>query len=430
MRPVPPPARSRLGPPVAPPATRADAVGLDASDHLSAFRNRLALPPAGTIYLAGNSLGCPPMAAVEQLTASVDLWAMAGVSAWHHWIDLSTDIGDRLAASVLGCGAGEVVLADSTSVNLYKLAGAALAARPDRPVIVTDRGNFPSDRFVLEGLAVQQRRHLRVLQADPTPSAVAAATADGDVALVCLSLVSYASAEVLDLRGVTDAAHRGGALMLWDLSHAAGVLPVELADASVDLAVGCTYKYLHGGPGAPAFLFVRQEHQDQLRQPIWGWFGQRDQFAMGRAYDPAPGIASFLVGTPPILSLVAAEAGIRLVAEAGVEALRAKSIALSDFAAAAHQALLPTEDVTIAGPTAATRRGSHIAFRHADAWRLTQALAAKDVVVDFRAPDLIRFGLAPLSTRFVDVWDAAEHLAAALAERTYEAFDANPARIT
>ena len=274
----------------------------------------------------GNSLGRLPIATERRLAQLIrEEWGGELIRGWDHWLTLPSEVGDRLGAALLGAAPGQVVVSDSTTVNLYKCAVAALDARPDRRVIVTDKENFPTDRYVFEGLAAQRGLSLRMVESDPVDGLTAAAAADAiddDVALVSFSHVAYASGAIADMGPITEAAHRAGALALWDLSHTVGSFPAELDANDVDLAVGCTYKYVNGGPGAPAFLYVSQARQPELRQPIWGWFGQREQFEMGPAYDPVPDVTQFLVGTPPVPGLVAVDEGVKLLAEAGIHALR------------------------------------------------------------------------------------------------------------
>jgi kynureninase len=308
------------------------------------------------------------------------------------------------------------VVCDSVTVNLFKLAAATtgpIAARPD---------DFPTDRYVLAGLG----REVRPLR-DATPEAVAEA---GDVGLVVLSHVDYRSGARADLAAVTAAAHAQGARILWDLSHSAGVLPADLAAAGADLAVGCSYKYLNAGPGAPAFLYVREDLIERLRSPIQGWFGQSDQFAMERPYDPAPGIERFMAGTPPIAGLIAVREGAALVAEAGVAELAAQAAALTDRLITLADERLAPLGFTVGSPREAARRGAHVALRHPDAWRITRALAAAGVVGDFRPPDILRLGVSPLYTRDEDVDDALERLRALVAEGAHERVDPTPARVT
>jgi kynureninase len=301
-----------------------------------------------------------------------------------------------------------VVVSDSTTVNFYKLCVAALDARPGRSVIVTDRGNFPTDRYVVEALAARQHLTIRWIDTDPIdgpqPSEVAAVL-DRDVALVTLSHVSYTSAAIADMRAITQLAHDAGALALWDLSHSAGAVVVDLDGDGVDLAVGCTYKHLNGGPGSPAYLYVRADHQATMRSPIWGWWGQQDMFAMGPAHEPQADIGRFLAGTPPVLALVAADEGVALVAEAGIPTIRAKGIALGEFAIALIDEWLVPLGARLGSPRVAQRRGNHVVVGHRDGEALQAALRARGVVGDFRRPDLVRLGFSPLTTRFAEVFD-------------------------
>jgi len=383
---------------------------LDEADPLARFRDRFVIDDPALVYLDGNSLGRLSLDAREAVTATVAAWGGELIRAWDGWLDLPERVGDRIAEVCLGVHPGEVVVADSTTVNLYRLAVAALDARPGRRVIVTDRANFPTDRYVLEGIAAARDLEIRWIETDPIegvqPGDVARAFEAGrpdEVALVTLSAVDYRSAAMADVGAITALAHEAGALALWDLSHAVGSVPLDLERDGVDLAVGCTYKYLNGGPGAPAFLYVRRELQDELRNPIQGWFGQRDQFEMGPTYDPAPGIRRWLVGTPPILGVAGVAAGVELVAEAGIDAIRAKAVALTTLAVERFDAWLAPHGFSLGSPRNASRRGAHVTVRRADARALTSALIAHGVVPDFRAPDGIRLGLSPLTTRFADV---------------------------
>ncbi len=411
---------------------RGDALALDEQDELAAFRGRFAIDEAEPLYFDGNSLGRLPRSTPARLLQVVEEeWGRGLVGSWSFWMDRPRVVGDFLAEHLLGAGPGEVVVGDSTTVNFFKLMAAALDARPSRRVMVTDETNFPSDRYVLEGLADQRGLELRLTTGDPGPAEIAAAVAGGDVAVVTLSHVSFHSGAMLDLPAITAAAHAGGALIVWDLSHAVGAVPVRLEDDGVDLAVGCTYKYLNGGPGAPAFSYVRRGLQEQLRQPIWGWFGAADQFAMGPDYRPAPGIDRFSVGTPPIIGLAAVEEGAALVAEAGVDRLRRKSLALTDLAIGLFDEWLAPLGAELVTPRAIEGRGSHLSFRHPDAWPICRALIEiHRVVPDFREPDVLRFGFAPLYTRFVDAWDAMDRLRDVLARRDYEAFSSERSRVT
>jgi kynureninase len=385
---------------------RADA--LDAADPLRSFRGRFAVRDPDLIYLDGNSLGRLPLATAERLRTVVDEeWGGDLIRAWDSWLDLPVRVGTRLASAVLGARPGEVVVSDSTTVNFYKLALAALEARPGRRAIVTDLANFPTDRYVLEGLAQSRGLKVRWIESDPVDGPTTAdveAVLDDDVALVTLSLVNYRSAAIADMPAISSLARAAGAFSLWDLSHAAGAIEIELQESGADLAVGCTYKYLNGGPGSPAFLYVRTVLQAELRNPIQGWFGQRDQFAMGPAYERASGIRSWLTGTPTIPAVGAVDEGARLVEEAGIAHIRAKASALSAYAVELHDNWLARLGFSLGSPRNPVRRGAHVAVRHPEARRLTDAMIRHGVITDFREPDSIRLGLSPLTTSFRDVW--------------------------
>ncbi len=400
------------------PAAEADPVALDAADVLAPFRRRFVIPDPDVFYLDGNSLGRPPLAALERLArVAAQEWAGELIRGWDHWLDEPLRVGNLLGTAILGAREDEVAICDSTTVDFYRLASAALDARPGRRFVITDRANFPTDRYVLEGLARDRDREIAWLDADvvdgPTVADVAAALEahPGDVALVTLSHVNYRSAAIADLPAITALAHEAGALVVWDLSHSGGSIPVGLAEHGVDLAIGCTYKYLNGGPGAPAYLYVRRDLQDELRNPIQGWFGQADQFEMGQGFRARPGIAGWLTGTPGILGLAAAEEGIKVTAEAGIDRIRAKGIALTEYAVALHDALLAPLGFTLGSPREAARRGAHVSIRRADARDLTRRMIAARILPDFRAPDSIRLGLSPLTTSFADVRRAFDAIA-------------------
>jgi kynureninase len=385
----------------------ARAAELDRADPLAGFRDRFVLADPELVYFDGNSLGRLPRAAAERLaTVAGDEWGGELIRAWDHWLDLPVRVGELLGTKVLGARAGEVVVADSTTVNLYRLATAALDARPDRRTILLPRSEFPTDRYVLEGLAGARGLAIRWLDADPVEGLTAAdvaAALDADVALAVLSHVNYRSAAIAPLAEITALVREAGGLVLWDLSHSAGVLNVDLAGAGADLAVGCTYKYLCGGPGAPAFLYVRGELQDELRPPIQGWFAQRDQFEMGPAFERRAGIGGWLVGTPGILGLTGVAVGVELVAEADVARIRAKAGELTAFAIEVADAWLAPLGVELGSPRPIERRGGHVSLRHPEARRRCADLIERGVIPDFRAPDSIRVGLSPLTTSFGDV---------------------------
>ncbi len=417
------------------PTTLEEARALDATDPLSAFRERFVIADPELIYLDGNSLGRLPRATGERLATVVEYeWGKRLVRGWGEgWFDAPQRIGGKLAG-LLGAAADEVVLADSTSVNLFKLALAALLARPDRRVIVTDDLNFPSDLYVLESVARLAGGSVRVVpSADGIHGPVEAllAALDGDTALLSLSHTVFKSGYTYDMAALTAVAHRAGALALWDLSHSAGAVAVALNGAVADLAVGCTYKYLNGGPGAPAFLYVRRDLQDQLANPISGWIGRRDPFDFALDYAPAPGIGRFLTGTPPILSLSAVEPGVDLLLEAGMARLRARSVRLSEYLIVRWEERLAPLGFRLNSPRDPARRGSHVSLGHADGLRINLALIHdQKVLPDFRRPDNIRLGIAPLYNSFADIHTAVERLRAVVVDRLYERYDAAGLTVT
>jgi kynureninase len=413
--------------------TRDDALALDRADPLAAFRGRFVLGDEPRLYLDGNSLGRLPVATRDRVAAAVEAWGSELVTGWHEWIDAPRRVGDRLARDVLGAGDGEVLVADSTTVDLYKLCGAVAATREGS--FVVPRDEFPTDRYVLQSLAEQHGRELRLLDTDavdgPTADGVDTALSRGDVALLVLSHVNYRSGALADLPAITRIARSHGVPVLWDLCHSAGVVPLDLRAHGVELAVGCTYKYLNGGPGSPAFLYVARELQSTLRSPVAGWFAQRGQFEMGYPFVATDGIERFLAGTPPILQLEAVDESVALVAEAGVGAAREKSIALTELIVELHDAWLEPLGFALGTPRDPARRGAHVSLRHPDGWRICRALIERaDVVPDFRAPDSIRFGVPPLYTRFVDVWDALDRLRALVEAREHELVAADATRVT
>ncbi len=402
---------------------RTYAEDLDAADPLAGFRDRFVREDPSLIYLDGNSLGPLPRATQARIAEVVSQeWGAGLVRSWHRWIGLPAQVGDLLGEHLVGAAPGQVAVCDSTTVNLYKLAWAALGARPGRSVIVTDDDNFPTDRYVLQGIAAQRGGELRMIGTDMDQGLaedVLRRAVDERTALVSLSHVAYRSGALADMAKITGIVHEAGALALWDLCHSAGAVPVELDASGADLAVGCTYKYLNAGPGAPAFLYVRRELQQALRQPVWGWFGQRDQFDMGPAYQPAPGISQFLTGTPQIVGTVAVQEGVGLLGEAGIGRLRAKAVALTGYLINLADAWLAPHGVTVASPRQDERRGAHVTLAHPEAWRISQALIADGVIGDYRTPDRLRLGPAPAFSRFTDVWDALDILRRIMTGRTY-----------
>jgi kynureninase len=393
--------------------SRQAAQQLDLEDPLAGFRSRFVGDADQRLYMDGNSMGRQPKEAEALVGQALAAWRDQLIVAWRDWIRVPRRIGDLIATSILEAKAGEVIVGDSTSISLYKAAAAALGAQPGRRTILTSDDNFPTDLYMLQSLAAQHSLELKLLPADPVhglDSAVLRNALGPDVALVALSHVAYRSGALLDMNEITRTAHAAGALVLWDVSHSAGSVQVPLEASGADLAVGCTYKYLNGGPGAPSFVYVRQAQQARLRQPLWGWFGHREQFAMANEFTPADGIESFLVGIPAILSTVAIEPGVRCVAEAGIGRLQAKGQKLTEMMIALSDEWLVPHGFSLASPRAAARRGSHLTLRHPRAKDFVRSLIAQGVTPDFRPPDMIRFGPAPLYTRFVDAWDAMHRL--------------------
>jgi kynureninase len=384
------------------------AAALDRADPLAGFRERFEIVDPDLVYLDGNSLGRLPLATVDRLDGAVRReWGEGLIRSWDaSWIDLPLRIGELIGTELIGARPGETIVSDSTTVNLYKLSRAALDARPDRRSVVATRDAFPTDRYVLEGIAADCGLTVRWVDGDPVdgPSASdVAALLDEDVALVWLEHVHYRSAAIADMAAITEAAHRVGSLVLWDVCHSVGAIPVDLTAAGADLAVGCTYKYLNGGPGAPSFLCVRHELQSQLRQPIWGWWGRRDMFEMEQGYFPLGDVRSNLAGTPPILSMAPIEVGAGMLAEAGMDRVREKGMALTGYAIELFDELLGPLGFELASPRDPARRGSHVTVVRWDARALCAALIERGVVPDFRQPDGIRLGMAPLSTSFDEV---------------------------
>ncbi|MGH9105353.1 MAG: kynureninase, partial [Acidimicrobiales bacterium] len=387
------------------PRSRQEAAEADRADALAGFRAGFVLEPGGPVYLDGNSLGRQPIATAGAVSDLLSEWGRDLVAGWERWAELPERVGDRIG-QLLGAAPGQVVVGDSTTVNLYKLAVAAADARPGRPTIVGDANDFPTLRYVLESVAGREGRRLLLVDSDPAEAATGAELSGvmgDDVAFVCMSAVNYRSGAVADVGAVCQAAHEAGALTVWDLSHAAGVVPLQLDADGADFAAGCGYKYLNGGPGAPAWLYVRSDLQG-LRQPIWGWWGQRDRFAMGPSYDPVQGTARFLAGTPAVLGLVALGCGIGPVLAAGVPAIWAKTSRLVALLTDRAMELLAPLGVRFSSPAGPEHRGGHLALAHAGARTVTGLLAEKRLVVaDFRYPDVMRLAPVAMYTRFVDV---------------------------
>jgi kynureninase len=410
---------------------------LDASDPLASFRDEFAPVDPELLYLDGNSLGRLPVSTEARMREVVARqWGRALIRSWNaDWWDAPRRLGEKVARLV-GAGPGQVVVSDSTSVNLFKLVMAALSLRPERDHIVSDAFNFPSDLYILQGcIRLLGDRHSLTLvpSADGISADLDALTAaiDERTSLVTLSHVVFKSGYLYDAAAVTERAHAVGALVLWDLSHSAGAVPVELDRWGADLAVGCTYKYLNGGPGAPAFLYVRKALQETVRSPIWGWHGQRQPFAFDLHYTAAEGVSRFLAGTPPILSLLALEPALDLTLQVGIDRIRQKSVRLTSYLVDLHDAMLAPLGFTLGSPRQPDRRGSHVSIRHTDAYRINRALIEEmGVLPDFREPDNIRLGLPPLYTSFTDVWHAVERIRHAVDEGRHLPYEAARTTVT
>ena len=388
-----------------------EARALDAADPLAFTRERFALPD-GIIYLDGNSLGALPKASAARVAQTIENeWGRDLIASWnkHGWIEQSATLAAMLAP-IIGAAADEISVGDSTSINLAKLLGAAIKARPGRRVILSETGNFPTDLYIA---AAVQGAELRTVDAAEIPAALT-----DEVAVLMLTHVDYRSAKVHDMVALSRAAQDVGALALWDLSHSAGAVELELAASGADLAVGCGYKYLNGGPGAPAYLFVARRLQEQLANPLPGWLGHADPFAFEPDYQPAPGIARFTSGTPSIIAMAALEAGLASFDGVAMAGLAAKSRALSELLRTEIEARCP--QLILASPTDPSMRGSHLVFAHPNAYALMQALIARGVVGDYREPDLVRFGFTPLYTGYEEIVRAASIIADVMAKRGWE----------
>ena len=390
----------------------------DGQDPLAHFRDEFSLPD-GVIYLDGNSLGALPRATVTRLNqVALEEWGSGLIRSWNtaDWIRAPRRIGDKIGR-LIGAEPGEVIVADSTSVNLFKLLAGALRLQPERHFVLTESANFPTDLYVAQGLIelLGGNHALRVVPRRQLTGAI-----DGSVGVVMLTHVDYGTGEIHEMRRLTDAAHKYGALVLWDLSHSAGALPIDLNGSDVDLAIGCGYKYLNGGPGAPAYLFVATRLQDQLGNPISGWMGHASPFAFQPEYQPAAGIARQLAGTPPVLSMMALEVAVDMWLRVDQREARQKSMALGDLFIRLVDETCRDLGIEVASPREAALRGSQVSLRHQEAYRVMRALIDRGVIGDFRTPDLMRFGFASLYTRYVDVFDAVHCLREVLATRAWQ----------
>lgn len=385
------------------PLTREQCLELDRLDPLASRREAFRLPP-GLIYLDGNSLGALTTGAERSVARTVgEQWGTDLIRSWnvHGWIDLPATLGERVGR-LIGAASGETLVCDSTSVDLFKLAAAASLARGTRTKIVTEAGNFPTDLYILQGLAkLSPQIEVHAVPRDRIQDAI-----DADTFLVVLTHVHYRTAEMYDLAAMSARARAMGARILWDLSHSVGAMPLDLRAAEADFAIGCTYKYLNGGPGAPAFLYVRRDLQESLQPVLSGWLGDARPFEFLDDYAPAPGVDRHRCGTPPVLAFAALDGALDIFDGLDMVAVRRKSVQLSELFIASVEALPSARALTLASPRDPRRRGSHVSFAHAQGYPLMQRLISRGVIGDFRAPDLLRFGFTPLYLRFVDVWDA------------------------
>jgi kynureninase len=411
---------------------------LDQQDSLAHYREQFVAEDPDLIYLDGNSLGRLPKSVIERMKIAVEAeWGADLIRGWNKgWWESPKRIGDKIGLLV-GAAEGQIVVGDQTSINLFKLATAALTLQPNRKRIITDTFNFPSDLYILQGITKllgNQHEIIRIGASDNdiTPDLAALEAAiNEDTALVTLSHVTFKSGYLYDMADITELAHRKGALVLWDLSHSAGSVPVELDKANADFAIGCTYKYLNGGPGAPAFLYVNRNIQNDVTSPIWGWWGQKDPFAFELDYQPAPGIQRFLIGTAPMLSTLAMEEALTLLIDAGIDSLRAKSILMTDYASYLTDQWLAPLGFSLGSPRDSARRGSHISIRHKEGYRINRAMIEEmNVIPDFRAPDNIRLGFAPLYISFTDIWEGFDRIKRLIEEKRYEKYPKQKLTVT
>jgi kynureninase len=416
---------------------------LDSQDPLASSREQFVITDPDLIYLDGNSLGRMPKSAAERARQIVDQeWGHDLICGWNNgWWEAPSRVGDKIGG-LIGAAPGQTLVNDTVSLNLFKLATSALTLQPNKKRIITDTFNFPSDLYILQGIQHLLSHELRNTQYeiirvgatdnDITPDLAALESAiNEETALVTLSHVVFKSGYLYDMRRVTELAHNKGALVLWDLSHSVGSVPIHLDDWDADLAIGCTYKYLNGGPGAPGFLYVNKKLQDQLTSPIWGWWGQKNPFDFSLDYEPAPGAQRFLVGTQPMISLLTMEAALEPTLHAGMDAIRAKSILMTDYASFLTDTWLAPLGFSLGSPVDSAQRGSHISIRHTDGYRINRALIEEmNVIPDFRAPDNIRLGFAPLYTSFAEVWEGFDRIKRVMEEKRYEKYPKQKLMVT
>ncbi|NUQ84914.1 MAG: kynureninase [Anaerolineales bacterium] len=425
---------------------------LDSQDPLASFRDQFVITDPDLIYLDGNSLGRLPKAAAERAKHIVnEEWGQDLIRGWNKgWWEAPQRVGDNIGG-LIGAAPGQTLVSDTVSLNLFKLAASALMLQPNRKRVITDTFNFPSDLYILQGIknllssggrvdphdrggSYRDHTILRIGATDDdiTPDLAALETAmDEDTALLTLSHVVFKSGYLYDMRRITDLAHAKGALVLWDLSHSVGSVPVRLDECNADFAIGCTYKYLNGGPGAPGFLYVNKKIQDKLTSPIWGWWGQKYPFDFSLDYEPTPGTRRFLVGTQPMISLLTMEAALEPTLNAGMDAIRAKSILMTDYASFLTDTWLAPLGFSLGSPRDSAQRGSHISIRHADGYRVNRALIEEmNVIPDFRAPDNIRLGFSSLYTSFTEIWQGFDRIKRVVEEKRHEKYPKQKLTVT
>ncbi len=414
------------------------ALQLDTQDKLASFKEAFVIPDPSLVYFDGNSLGMMPKAAQEKSRQIVDeQWGKDLIRGWNKgWWDAPTRVGDKIG-QLIGAAAGQTLVGDTVSVNLFKLATSALTYQPNKTRIITDTFNFPSDLYILQGInQTLGNRHeiIRIGASDNdiTPDLAALETAvNENTALVTLSHVVFKSGYMYDMKRITELAHKKGALVLWDLSHSVGSVPVHLDDCNADFAIGCTYKYLNGGPGAPAFLYVNKNIQEKLSSPIWGWWGQKNPFDFDLDYTPSPGAQRFLVGTQPMISLLTMEAALEPMMQAGMDSLREKSILMTDFASFLTESWLAPFGFSLGSPVDSAIRGSHISIRHPEGYRINRTLIEEmNLIPDFRAPDNLRLGFAPIYLSFTDLWEGFDRIRRVMEEKRYEKYPKNKLAVT
>ena len=414
------------------------ALQLDSQDKLASFKEAFVISDPSLVYFDGNSLGAMPKAAQERSRQIVDeQWGKDLIRGWNKgWWDAPSRVGDKIG-KLIGAAQGQTLVGDTVSVNLFKLATSALTLQPNKTKIITDTFNFPSDLYILQGIKqTLGNQHEIVLigsqDGDLTPDLAALEAAiDENTALITLSHVVFKSGYMYDMQRITELAHAKGALVLWDLSHSVGSVPVHLDDCNADFAIGCTYKYLNGGPGAPAFLYVNKNIQEKLSSPIWGWWGQKNPFDFDLDYQPAPGAQRFLVGTQPMISLLTMEAALEPMIQAGMDSLREKSILMTDYASFLTESWLAPFGFSLGSPVDSAIRGSHISIRHPEGYRINRALIEEmNVIPDFRAPDNLRLGFAPLYLSFADVWEGFDRIRRVMEEKRYEKYPLQKLAVT